>query len=415
MLSLCLCLLLVALCLSALDSLTTITDKYQGLLSFSISSSSEATKTDSWLIKPNSPSTTSRLEFVFESMTIYNLEVRIYDSIYFGTGKYIFTCISCENYIPPPFYSTTGEVYVTAEGVLGNNFQATSFTLRYRAITTGSAVAAMNMSSVQLNMGYGKIYPRLTDGVVYKKTQQSWMISEGSKPITLSFDSFSFGTSCVAYLRIYDALTTSGNILFEGCVNSHKPGYWITSTTGSALVLLTNPSSTTDATLDFKISFYADVELYNCGSLLSPDVITDNSFIISDGSAAANTMRRGKSCLWTISPSSAGTVTLFVHWVSIKAGGTVKVYDGDSVSGTVLWDCEGPTYTTPPPLQSSGGNLYISYVTNTQLSTNYYGFFGTYQTNYLGSSGVGNKYSLLSMSSAVDLIPRGRQATTPRG
>ena len=402
-----LCLLLIALHPSLLDSLTTITDKYQGLLSFSIASSSEATKSDSWRIKPNNPSTTSYLEFVFESMTIYNLEVRIYNSIDAGMGTYIFTCISCESYIPPPFYSSTGDVYLTAQGVLGNNFQATSFTLRYRAITTGSAVAAMNVSSVQLNMGYGKIYPRLTDGIVYRKTQQSWLLSEGSKPITLSFNSFSFGTSCVAYLRIYDALTTSGNKIFEGCVDSDKPSNWITSTTGSALVLLINPSSTTDAAIDFKLSFYADVELYNCGSLLSPDVLTDGSFILSDGSASANTMRRGKSCLWTISPSSAGTVTLFMHWVSIKAGGTVKVYDSDSASGTVLWDCKGPTYTTPPPLESSGRGLYLSYTTNTQLSTNYYGFFGSYQTNYLGSVGVGSKYSMLSMSSAIDLMPPG--------
>ena len=135
------------------------------------------------------------------------------------------------------------------------------------------------------------------------------------------------------------------------------------------------------------------MSLFQCGSILNPDVLIGPSAVITDGSATSTSgMRVSQSCGWLIKPSTPGTVTLFLDRVAIKTGGSVVVYDNHFGNGTVLWSGTIVTpvdtylsFITPPPLTSTGNSLFVVYTSNSYPSPALFrGFHGTYQTNYMG-------------------------------
>jgi hypothetical protein len=151
----------------------------------------------------------------------------------------------------------------------------------------------------------------------------------------------------------------------------------------------------------FNVPDELNIRLYHCGSATTPDILESNSMTIVDGSKSTNLMRRGESCEWLISPIAGRSVTLLMNWVSLKPGASVVVYDNDEENGVVLWDSSGTFTTVPPPLTSSGNNLYVVYSGNSLLATNYFGFNGDYYSRHEDSKGTGSTQELYSMSSAI--------------
>lgn len=271
-----------------------------------------------------------------------------------------------------------------------------------------------------MNMGYAHISPVLGPNTLPAGAIQEWIIqSPASLPITFSFASFNFGPICSSRLTIFNNFPSStGKVIFSGCKSSDFPSRWIYSQTGRALVVLQGGAVATK--VSFALTYFANAELYKCGSFLSPDALLDNSMIITDGSLISNNMRQGAQCSWIITPQataspSTATVTLVMLWVSLKNGGNVIVYDGSSASGNVLWNSgSGPTTITPPPLTTSGSAMFIVYTSNGLSASGYTGFRGQYYSNFQGSVGLGQGFAQLSMSSATDLVPPGTGTlTTP--
>lgn len=356
-----------------------------------------------WSISPNPPAATA-IQIIFQKINIDIAELRIYDSID-ASGPSLLSCVYCGSTIPPPFTSTTGSIYISARGTPAVNFRSSSFTLTYVAIFSSPNLALASIDVI-LNMGYAKITPFLANGLIPANTLQRWLISETANSlITFSFSSFNLGSDCQAYIEIYDD-SASTNLVFRGCTNKDRPFKWLYSHSGNAVVVLRNPTSN-NLNSTFSLTYTTDTTLWECGAYTSPDVMTDLSMVLFDGTKSTDYMRRGDSCSWLISTSVKSPVTLLLRWVSLKTGGTVVVYDNSKPSGYVLWNGVGPTLTVPPPITSTGSALYVVFTSDTRLADGFYGFRGEYMSNYKGSIGIGSGNSLLSMSSAIDIVPPG--------
>lgn len=346
-----------------------------------------------------------------------------------GQGA-VFDCIGCGRDLPPMFSSRTGTIIIFIKGVIGVNFISSAFHLTYVAEPVSFSHVQSHYSSLSLsyNMAYGKLFPLTAESKIPASAKTTWAISVPSSQITFSFDSFpaQAALACGAVLTIYDGSSTAAGILFNGSIASGLPSTWRYSSSGKVLAVLQNGPA--QSTCNFEVSYYADSSLYHCGSLFAPDILKSKSMILSDGSALQDNMRRGETCTWrvlsgesapiydtfyTSSASSSGIadqdsrLTLLFSWVQLKTGGRVVVYNSDGIKGNVLWDSEGTNTVVPPPLRSTGTSLYVSYFSNSQLSTGFRGFRGEYLTRTLGSPGIGSQREVYSMSSALDITPPG--------
>eukprot|EP01038_Epipyxis_sp_PR26KG_P011323 gene11323-15187_t len=398
-----------------------------GIISYSVKSNSDYA---SWLLSASNP-ISSKIQLVFNEISILQAQLIIYDSSTIDSSKILFICTSCGSLIPPPFYSTSNSVVIVISGVTGVSFVSSYFNLQYLNIpqSLNSQSSLFNYMSIKLNMGYAKIIPyQINDRYIPAYSSQSWNISASSvnsnskTRIMFSFSNFSFDDDnsnsnllknqlCQSRLLIYDQFDSTGNLLFSGCSSADMPSNWLYSNTGVARVVFLSGNKMLKNT-NFQITFYEDVDKYKCGSFLSPDYLIDQSMVITDGSKSSNLMKTGMNCQWIISPlkmesSNSVTVNFILNWVSMKYGSAITVYDGDQPSGTILWKCVGASRTVPPIITSTKNSLYVTYTSDSSNPVVYYGFSGEYYSNYIGSVGSGRGYTVLSMSSSLGIYPPG--------
>lgn len=321
----------------------------------------------------------------------------------------VYSCISCGAVQPPPFYTSTGSVGVSARYVGSSSGQLNQFSLFFAGELRN--VTESNLT-FPINVGYGSLSPLLSDSLL-PRTNQTWLISppfvgSQSRQITASLTNYTFPSQCgVARLNIYDNFSTYARRLFTGCKLSDFSDRWVVSTTGRMMVALTTlAESTTDFTLDFS----SDTLVYNCGSFDEPNLLLDSTFVVTDGSPSTSDMKRGEVCHWTIGPTypTPGTITMTFDYLSIKSGGTLQVSDS---SGIVLYQCDGSCTVVPPPLTTSSFAMKMVFTSDSSISLGYKGFFGRYMTNYAGGRGLGNGMSYLYMTSAYKLQLPGNGTT----
>lgn len=89
--------------------------------------------------------------------------------------------------------------------------------------------------------------------------------------------------------------------------------------------------------------------------------LTSNSAIFSDGSGTAD-YAPFSDCRWLIQPINAQNITLNFTAFALGANDTVFVYDGNSIAAPLL--SKFSSSLAPSPLVSSGGSLYIRFMTN---------------------------------------------------
>lgn len=381
---------------------------FSGIISSQINTASSSYE---WIITPSNPTATS-IQLVFSSLSLPSAQISIFDTAALNSAP-LYTCNICTTtqQMPPSFFSRTGSVTITAGGIAGATFMTSSFSLQYISQVTVKTPALLNITIV-LNSGYGSIIPQLLNTNLVANSVQQWKITQPSlTPISFSFSNFKFSTTtCSARLKIYDSFS-GGNLLYSGCVQSDFPITWIYSNTGKGLVVLTG--GVNDQLIDFQITFDSNANLYLCGSFLLPDALIDRSMILSDGSLITSNMRQSQSCTFLISPETSSTITLFFQFINLKIGSSVIVYDNNIASGTILYNglitraTSSNQIITPPPITSSGSALYVTYTSNSLPSSTSTGFRAQYQSNYLGSLGVGSGQTFLSMSSAIDILPPG--------
>ena len=378
----------------------TVTD-ISGSISYSTTSSNDY---NIWTIAPTAG--TKSIMLVFNQIQMQQAQMQIYDTINGASGTSLFSCSSCGNLLPPLFFSLTNSVTMYIRAVSSASFVSSSFSIQYFSILRYPSLANALSSAIafNLNMGYAKIIPPLIGGTLLPaKLKFLWYINvNDASKITFSLSNYYFGNLCSSNLFIYNGLQElPSQLIYSGCTQADFPYSWIYANSGQALVVLQGGSRSQN--VSFQITYYADTELYHCGSLVQPDVLGDNSMIITDGSKSSNAMRRSDSCTWLISPAQSGNVALLMRWVSIKSGATVNVYDGTSTNGLLLWGGQGPSTVTPPPIVSTRGSLYVTYSSNTQLTYGYLGFEGEYRA--VGGPGLGSSQEYLTMSSALSITP----------
>lgn len=380
-----------------------------------------------------------KIRIYMQDFLIVQAELKIWDLL---TGEILFQCISCHGNgqyggglsVPSMMESDYEKIAINIKGTAGTSYDSTknTFALIYVTVPTRHVVG-----NEVLNIGLAMAYDHLTPILVNETTlpnnyRQSWyypnpdMLSlnrgrltpDSTKPITFSFESYNFGSICKATLKIYDRV--GGTELFKGCKDNDFKRQWIYSSTGYFYIILENVSGSDDSSADFDITFYMNKNLYYCGALNIPDILTGSSFVITDGSPSADYMRAEQQlsirpCTWILKPHTGGTVTLYFNWVSLMEGSRIRVYDGSNTQGTLLWDSQlssasiSSTYTTvtPPPLTSTGNSMYVIYGTQGGSSDGYKGFNGNFISNSVGSIGIGSATVTLTMSSAMNLCPPG--------
>ena len=344
-----------------------------------------------WTISPPTQPSISSITLTFLVLNMNSAQLFVSDS----SGNTIFNCVQCGSQIPPSITTSAQGILITLQGIAGSNFIPSQLSLQYLAVPSQIVPSTQWNRTFTTNYknGYGHITPALVNGYLLGGSKQQWSIELGNNvPIYMSLSNFVFGTdNTKSRLQIYDNVV-GGMKLFDGKVTTDAPFYWLQSTTGTVFVILTSPTGY-DQQISFELTYWADVSLFQCGSILNPDVLIGPSAVITDGSATSTSgMRVSQSCGWLIKPSTPGTVTLFLDRVAIKTGGSVVVYDNHFGNGTVLWSGTIVTpvdtylsFITPPPLTSTGNSLFVVYTSNSYPSPALFrGFHGTYQTNYMG-------------------------------
>eukprot|EP01041_Mallomonas_annulata_P004375 gene4376-8716_t len=390
-----------------------LTDTY-GSFGYKVMSSLD---TNSWII--NSPYDISSVLLVFSSINIQSAQIQIYDSSVGPSGIPLFSCTTCGSLLPPPITSKSGSVVVFIGGVQGTSFTQSTFQLQYICKFNKLIPEVLSIASyvLNLNMPFAKIEPILVNGVLPANLKTTWTINiPNVNQIIISISNFNFGNICSARLSIYNGLSdTLGSLLYSGCTQSDRlSSSWLYATSGQALVVL--QAGTRHQNISFAVTYTSDADMYRCGSLVQPNLFQDDSMVFTDGSKSTSEMRRTESCSWLIAPAAGGPVTLLMKWVSLKYGSSVIVYDGVSAaSGRLLWNGVGPTTTTPPPLTSTRGYLFIVYNSNNFLSTGFLGFRGEYFRQGQGSSslGMGSRVNYLTMSSAISISPAWSLSSSP--
>ena len=365
----------------------TILSSYNGIISGVVS---QIGTSMAWTISPPTQPSISVITLTFQVLNMNSAQLFVSDS----AGNTLFNCVQCGSQIPPSIITSSQGILITLQGIAGSNFIPSQLSLQYLAVPSQLVPSTQWNRTFTTNYknGYGHITPVLVAGYLLGGSKQQWLIQLGNNvPIYMSLSNFMFGTdNTKSRLQIFDS-TVGGTKLFDGKVTTDAPSYWLLSTTGTALIILTSPTGY-DQQITFQITYWADVSLFQCGSLLNPDVMIDGSSVVTDGSATSG-MRVSQSCGWLIKPSIPGTITLFLDRVAIKTGGSVIVYDNRIANGTVLWSGTVVTtvdtylsFITPPPLTSTGNAMFVVYTSNSYPSPALFrGFRGTYRTNYMGS------------------------------
>jgi hypothetical protein len=364
-----------------------------------------------WVITPANPAATSVL-IVFTALNMRQGEIRVYDTSAVSDGSVLFNCASCGSSLPPPFRSDTGSITIVANAISGVGFQTSTFALQY----FGEPAAETNLlknTYVNLNMGMAPIFPFTFKGNLPGGAIQQWAINTGAQ-IVFSFSSFNFPPACTTTLEIYNrtAGISSSSLLFRGCKPADAPSAWLYSSTGQALVVLT---STVRNAVSFNLNYASDADMFRCGSIDQPFVMSDQSMLIADGTKSTALMQRGVTCTWMIQPAVGAPVSLILNRVSLKFGSSVTIFDGRTDRDPVLWGAVGATLTVPPVITSTGQALYVRYVSDSSNAIRYFGFQGDYAAVVQGSRGSGKGYTQLGMSSALDIVPPGDGTTHTPG
>lgn len=370
-----------------------------------------------WYIKPDS---VSAIYFAFKTLNINSAEFSIFDAVNQDRGKPLFTCVGYKlKYgltLPPPFYSTTGEVVIIIRGIDTQSFLPSNFEIQYACQI--SSTAYLNQPWIPknfnftLSMGYGTISPILVGGTTLPaKARMQWLLVptfHSGQKIIFSFANFSIplltDKTCSATITIY-GLDINGKqvIIYSGC---EQPKRWLYSPFSSTFVVLQVADE--DVQASFHIIWYLDIDKYRCGSIFSVDALNFPSMVITDGSSTDKEMRTGENCQWLITQPSGVKLILLMQWVLLKSSSMVQVFDGSSPSGILIWDTTGGTTIVPPPLRSSDNSLFITYSSNSDISTpDFKGFYGEYYSINKGSAGIGSQGEILASSSALNIRPPG--------
>lgn len=324
-----------------------------------------------WYIAP--PCATS----VTLSFTSFNTElnydgVAIYDSLTATTPIAAFTGTS----IPASVTSTTGVMivaFITDYSTLLQGFNA-NYT------STGSSFCS---GTTTLNStDYGTISDGSGTNNYCNNSNCSWLIQPpNATSVTLNFTAFNLeqastdGNSIYDVVEVYDGTSSSARLLGKFTGNNIPQS--VSSTGGSLFVKFTSDIS---GTYQGWSSNYTSTQNSYCNS--STSTLTSSSGTITDGSGV-DKYANNTECSWLIQPANANSVTLnFTSFDTELNYDGVIVFNGANSSAPVLGQYTGTTL--PPSVTSSGGSMYVVFLSDEALRSN--GWSANYTSTVLDNN-----------------------------
>ncbi len=323
-----------------------------------------------WYIAP--PCATS----VTLSFSAYNTElnydgVAIYNSLTATTPIATYTGTS----IPSSVTSSTGVMLVA----FISDFSTTSqgFTANYTSTGTSFCSGTTNLNTLD----YGTISDGSGSNNYCNNSNCSWLIQPpNATSVTLNFTAFNLeqpstdGNSIYDLVEVFDGTSSSAASLGKFTGSSIPQA--ITSTGGSMFVKFTSDFSDT---YQGWIANYTSTQNSYCNSTTTSLTATSGAF--TDGSGV-DKYANNSECTWLIQPTNANTITLsFSSFDTELNYDGVIVFDGTNSSAPVLGQFTGTTL--PPSLTSSGGSMYVVFLSDEALRSN--GWNASYTSTILSS------------------------------
>ena len=322
-----------------------------------------------WYIAP--PCATS----VTLSFTSFNTElnydgVAIYDSLTATTPIASFTGTS----LPTSVTSSTGVMIIA----FISDFSTTSQGFSANYISTGSSFCS---GTTTLNTAdYGTISDGSGTNNYCNNSNCSWLIQPpNATSVTLNFTAFDLeqpsvdGVTIFDVVEVYDGTSSSAPLLNKFFGNNIPPA--VTSTSGSMFIKFTSSIS---GTYQGWSAYYTSTQNSYCNSLTS--TLTASSGTFTDGSGV-DKYANNSECSWLIQPTNANTVTLsFSSFDTELNYDGVIVFNGTNSSAPVLGQFTGTTL--PPSVTSSGGSMYVVFLSDEALRSN--GWTANYNSTTLG-------------------------------
>ena len=331
-----------------------------------------------WYIAP--PCATSVTLSFSQLDTEFNYDgVIIYDSLETTTPLAVFS----GNTLPSSITSNTGIMLVVFVSDFANTYSG--FTANYTSTGSSycSGVTILNTSD------YGTISDGSGSNNYCNNSNCSWLIQPPqATSVTLNFTAFELepasidGNSIYDAVEVYDGASASATLL--GRYTGNNIPTTITSSGGSLYIRFY--SDYADAYQGWS-AYYTSTQNQYCNGAATTLTASSGSF--SDGSGA-NKYANNSNCSWLIQPANATSITLSFNSFDTELNyDGVIVYDGTNSSAPVLGQFTGSTL--PASLTSTGGNMYVSFLSDEALRAN--GWNASYTST--NSSGGGTTTYLL--------------------
>lgn len=276
--------------------------------------------------------------------------------------------------LPASITSNTGTMLVLFASDYANVQQG--FTANYTSTGSSYCSGVTTLNTID----YGTITDGSGTNNYCNNSNCSWLIQPPqATSVTFKFTAFdlesasSDGNSVYDAVEIYDGTSTSATLLgrFSG---SNIPAS-ITSSGGSMFIRFYS-----DVSANFQgwSGYYTSTQNGYCNA--SASTLTTQTGTFSDGSSA-NKYSNNADCSWLIQPVGANSITLSfsVFDTELNYDGVI-VYDGVNNSAPILGAFTGSTI--PPPISSTGGSMYVSFLSDEALRSN--GWIASYNSTKLG-------------------------------
>lgn len=307
------------------------------------------------------------------NIQVYNIPTPVFSIEVFNSAKTSIYSIASngKSYLNVDVPVTSGNYYIALSGVPTTDSYKYPYAFKCSFTTTTSYCTGtkdLTANSATFSDGSG-------DNNYSNNSDCRWKIEpSGATSITLKFSEFTVSNPGDT-IYAYDGGTTTSKLLGKWTGNTLPTK--VTSTGGTMLVRFSTDASTTAA--GWKATYTSvRVPVYCSGTT----TYTTASGVVSDGSGT-NDYGSNSHCSWLITPEGAYTVTLnFTAFNTEATNDVVNVYDGNSEDAPLLGSFSGNTI--PSSITSSGGAMFIQFVTNNNTTaagwSAYYTSYAPYST-----------------------------------
>lgn len=299
----------------------------------------------SWLIQPSASNVAVRLSLFQFNTEAGNDTLTIYDGA--NASAPILATLSGNLGSVPAITSSGGTMFLTFKTNGSNTFDGWRATYGTQTIPFCSGTTTLTAASGTFNDGS----PAASNYI--ENSNCKWLIQPtGATIIALNFNRFNTQAT-LDYVKVYDGSTINDPLIGTYSGTSLPPN--IISSGGSLLVEFV--SNNFQNFTGWEASYISST-----GQCFPTVNLTNFTDTIRDGSGSGN-YQNNLNCTWSISPSTATSVTLnFLTFDLTNPGDTLKIYDGTSSAANLLAAYTGSNL--PASVTSTGGDMFIEFNTD---------------------------------------------------